>query len=495
LALVAGALVANPPMVSAVHSEGVNDNGLFELGPVGSTPTNILGGDAAGPDWADLFNGSGQVIPGAVDNFGGEAATFIADDRSVAGAVDRTVYAGSNKNNDAINTWNWASGNAPVKDDLSNVYAYAVKNTDGDLILYFGGERLSANGDSHIDFEFNQEEIALDKPTPLGQTAPTCGSDQSAGPADGSPCEFSGAKSEGDLIISLDYTKGGDLGSFEVRKFTNGTYTAVVTEPGPGCNDAFNDTAEDAICGFTNGAPINGGPWPNFDSHNALIAELPANAFAEFGINVTEALDETPCFATFGAHTRTSQSFTSELKDFAVGSFQVCQPDTALTASATVTFTFYEKNTGSAPLTKPGNFDFVKQSTALGTTACDSFGQVRVNPNDPASRNIGDNSSANGAVIGNGVLDPDETWQYFCTKNIGSSSTTTASSLTIATGHGIFNGTDTTFCSDDDPATAYEVATVSQGGANATPNCDQDEQPWRALVSRQSRLAPPRGWG
>jgi hypothetical protein len=275
----------------------------------------------------------------AVENFGGEAAAFIADDRSVSGSVDRTVFAGSNKNNDAISTWNWATGNAPVKDDLANVYAYAVKNDVGDLVLYFGGERLSPNGDSHIDLEFNQEEIKLDKATP-------CGSDQSAGPSDGSPCEFIGNKSEGDLIISLDYTKGGDLGSFEVRKFSNGNYVEVVTLPGPGCNDTFNGTAADAICGFTNGETIDGGGWPSYDSHNAVITQLPKNSFAEFGINVTEALDETPCFASFGAHTRTSQSFTSELKDFAVGSFQVCQPNTALTAGASVTFTFTRRTRG-----------------------------------------------------------------------------------------------------------------------------------------------------
>ena len=49
----------------------------------------------------------------------------------------------------------------PAKDDLSNVYLYAVTNELGELILYAGLERLDPGGSSHVDIEINQQPISL----------------------------------------------------------------------------------------------------------------------------------------------------------------------------------------------------------------------------------------------------------------------------------------------------------------------------------------------
>ena len=56
--------------------------GLFELGPGINDDeggvTNLYGiVTDSGPDWADLFNANGEVIPGAVESFGGLDAVFI----------------------------------------------------------------------------------------------------------------------------------------------------------------------------------------------------------------------------------------------------------------------------------------------------------------------------------------------------------------------------------------------------------------------------------
>jgi hypothetical protein len=466
LSLIGGLMVAQPGPVEALHP--VVDS-FFELGPDAPNPTNIVGDEEPDqPDWAEIFDENGdETLPA-----GGQAATFIADDLATSGSVDRTTFSSSNKNNDPIESWNWATGNVPVKDDLSNVYAYAAKSSNGDLLIYAGLERLSPNGDSHIDIEFNQNEVTLDQ---LLEDPPTdtCGVDQTAGAGDGAPCEFvteGGDKTENDFIVSLDYTKGGALGSLEVRRFMNGNYVHVFTLDGQGCNaeeDLQGPDNGDAICGFTNNGPINGGPWPNFDSKGAVTtADLPANSFAEFGINITKVLGDELCFATFGVHTRSSASFTAELKDFALGGFQVCQPDTALTVSAAVTYTFFETNTGSAPLTKPGgSLDFVSNKNSGGTSTCDDFAQKKVD-----GENVGD-------IDENGVLDPGETWQFTCTKTIGGTSgTSSATSTVVGTGHGLFNGTDTTFCTTLDPPVAFEQATIPDTQQTATPHCDQDEQ-------------------
>ena len=46
---------------------------------------------------------------------------------------------------------------------MTNVYAYATFDADGDLIIYSGFERIAPEGDSHVDIEFFQDPVALDE--------------------------------------------------------------------------------------------------------------------------------------------------------------------------------------------------------------------------------------------------------------------------------------------------------------------------------------------
>src|SRR3990170_8964544 len=131
-----------------VGSEAVHDENIFEL--EGNIVEN--GVTADGPDWGAIFNASGAVV----NLFGGEDAAFLMDDLSQSNATDDTTFASSNNNNDLVSTWSWDTGNAPAKDDLSNVYAYARRDASGDLILYTGLERLAEDGASHVDVQFNR---------------------------------------------------------------------------------------------------------------------------------------------------------------------------------------------------------------------------------------------------------------------------------------------------------------------------------------------------
>jgi hypothetical protein len=63
---------------------------------------------------------------------------------------------------------------------------------------------------------------------------------------------------------------------------------------------------------------------------------LPFESFFEGGINVTQLLGGTPCFSAFLAETRASRSETSTLKDFALGSFDVCGADVTKNCEATI---------------------------------------------------------------------------------------------------------------------------------------------------------------
>lgn len=304
-----GALVGAQP-ASAVH-----DDNLFELG--GVQAANILGDgdDANGPDWADIFDASGSPV--GLPTYGGVAASFIMDDNSLRGASDRTTFSGaggSNKNNDPISgpgdTWHWDSGNVPAKDDLTNLYAYAKQNpTSGNLVLYSGFERVDPSGDSHLDIEFFQDDVALDEAVPCNDPG-----------SDATPCAFAGTRTEGDFIVSMDFEVGGTIGTVSVREW-DGTQYALVEEltTGEGCNLA------DTICAFNNGTNIDGGPWPNINRTGNVVTNLERNAFTEFGIDLTALLGGTPCVSTFMGKTRSSSSFTAELKDFGgPTAFDIC---------------------------------------------------------------------------------------------------------------------------------------------------------------------------
>ncbi|HEV8573280.1 MAG TPA: hypothetical protein VGR43_01090 [Dehalococcoidia bacterium] len=287
----------------------VHDDGLFEVdGDIGEGP-------GAGPDWASVFDGSGNTV----NLFGGVSAVFIRDDITSTYHVDNTVFAQEDKNNDSVAGWNWKTGNNPPKDDFSNVYTYATRNSAGDLIIYGGAERLAKQGSSHVDFAFHQNGVGLDE-------APPCNTSPSP------PCEFTGVKTAGDVLIAMDFEDGGAIETLRIYEWTGNSWCLgdnippcppVATLEQGGCN------AADTICAFSNGSDIDGGPWVNYDRHGHETAELEENTFTEFGINISAVLGGDPCFAGFLPKTRSSFEINAQLKDFASPeAFEFCAAPT-----------------------------------------------------------------------------------------------------------------------------------------------------------------------
>jgi uncharacterized repeat protein (TIGR01451 family) len=349
------ALLGAVSIISIVGLLAVHFDGLFELGDEFGTPQSAdISGSALqdGCDWADLFDAdpTDAEIAAAVAACDGIDAAFVADQISQGKAKEETVFAkGSSKNNDPIENWQWLTGSSPGKNDLTNFYTYATLNDSNELVIYAGVERRVARGDSHIDFEFNQSLIGLDK-------LPPCENDLTGGAEDGPPCEFTGEKTLDDILVVMDFEKGGDLGSLEIRRWDGSEYVLQDAVGGESCN------AADTVCAINNGGSIDGGPWDNFDSKGNIVTTLDRNAFTEAGFNVTALLGHTPCFVTVQAKSRSSQSFTSTLKDFAQASFETCgielttsgygpSPDIPYSKGGDdVTFSFTIENTGGAEL-------------------------------------------------------------------------------------------------------------------------------------------------
>ncbi len=247
------------------------------------------------------------------------SAVFIADpiasDTTACGG-DPTVVGGGAKNGDAFNTITTTSGSVPGKDDLSNVYAVSHTRADtGHPEMFFAAERLVNNGDSHIDFEFLQSSV--------GVSAACSGS-------------FTGNRTEGDLLVAVDYTMGGTLAGASVWQWHCNADPGPQPADGTVCDPGGLSAAhyeQIAVPSFLTlavnaAAAIPCGGWV---CRLGAGTTLPQDDFLEGGIDLA-GIPFDGCFNSFLPHTRTAQSFTAGLKDFAGPvSFHSCR--TAVQAS------------------------------------------------------------------------------------------------------------------------------------------------------------------
>jgi LPXTG-site transpeptidase (sortase) family protein len=246
----------------------------------------------------------------------------IASDTTSCGGGDSTTVAGGAKNGDAFTSIGTASGAVPAKDDLSNVYAVSHTRADtGHPEVFFAAERLVNNGDSHMDFEFLQSVV--------GVTAACSGA-------------FTGNRTEGDLLVAVDFTAGGALAGTSVYQWHCLADPAVQPPDGTVCNPAgasppehYEVIAAPAFLTFlVNGAAISCGGWVCRDAISGNSTTVSTNDFLEGGVDLA-GIPFTGCFSTFLPHTRTAQSFTSGLKDFAGPvSFRSCRDPATSSTSA-----------------------------------------------------------------------------------------------------------------------------------------------------------------
>lgn len=454
LALMAGLLAVLASSASATHDLAFQLDGNTAVG----TATNF-GGNSQANDWETFFKRGVPDPPGDIALCGTKAAPvscgtgnpvtgFIAAGKSVDYALpDATTFATGSK--DTLNIapnpksgWQCSSSNnLGAKDDLVNVYTAAYRNPVADangnhhLIVYFGAEKSSNLGDNNIGIWFLQD--------------PTVGCTAGKGATD-----FTGQHVPGDVLLTAAFTNGG--GTATVQAFTwiagsgNGGVGSLST-PTTGflCDGA--STLNDVACAITNDATNQSNadgtinpPWNHPVKTAGTNGGLAAEEFYEGGvdvtqleINATQNLQANPCISTFVADTRSSQSPTATIFDFALGSLPACNPSTTMlsttaTASpATVhsgessTFSFYETNNGNTVLTSP-------HLTTDNSGGCLTPSLVT--------------GVAGGDANNNGVFDPGETWKFTCTV------TATTSDLTVtATGHGTDPlGRDVTVCTTSD---------------------------------------------
>ncbi len=299
-----GFVVLMASLIFGSQAFAVHDLHLFELD---ENATNNVA--VAGDDWDQVFGGTSGAV----------ATVFVADGDDFSGGItvppglptNDTSYftSGGSKDVNDINQWRHQTGDvAPDKDEILNAYAAAYVNTTdtananpGDLIIYFGLDRLANNGDAQVGFWFFQGTHSLNP--------------------DGT---FSGVHQVGDLLVLSHFTGGGAVDTIQVYEWVGPPDPDNLHLVGTGLDCALS--TDDKVCAAVNDLTQDA-PWP-------YVAKSPvkgqsANDFApgsfyEGGLNVTALGLDIGCGGTFLAETRSSQSLDAQLKDFAIGDFSLC---------------------------------------------------------------------------------------------------------------------------------------------------------------------------
>lgn len=252
-------------------------------------------------DWS-VLNADGT-------NFGtpsnGGIHTFVAD---VPGTTIFTT--GGSKDENDISQWRHTSGSVPDKDEITNAYAVAYV-VNGDLVVFFGADRLAQNGASNIGFWFFQDKVG-----PI-TTGPNAG-------------KFTGLHKVGDILLVSEFSQGGAIPVIRIFEWvgTGGDQHGGTTKEVADISPAECVTSAGDACAIVNKVTLTGVTWPYSPKFGAA-GSFPAGSFYEGGVNISAILrsrgiSEAPCFSSFLAETRSSDAFSAQLKDFVGGSFPVC---------------------------------------------------------------------------------------------------------------------------------------------------------------------------
>jgi hypothetical protein len=252
--------------------------------------------------------------------------------------TDTTVFVGgSNKNGDSPNSWVGGIQGVPDKNDILDMFMHVRRAGPNrtDSLWMFGGLSLdNTTGQRYFDFEMYQTDIYYDRPS---------GKWFGFGPDAGhTSWQFDAAGNvtrPGDIIFSAEY-QSSTLTKIEARIWVDRALLSI-TPAGFSWSGQFDGASTSAQFGYasilpkTAGAFYTGlgsgnntwtGPFQLVLVDNSLATNYTRDQFMEFSVNLTKlGLDPVTTFGSdicgtpfnrIVVKTRSSASFTSELKDF-----------------------------------------------------------------------------------------------------------------------------------------------------------------------------------
>ena len=323
-----------PGLALAVH-----DLAMQLDGDVSASTTTNVGGTTQAIDWDSLFdsNGAPKTKPAGFTATGFDP-DFVTNSNGSFNTSDQTTYSTGSKDTLPISGWQCNfDNNVNSKIDVMNAYAAAYLAANGDSIIYFALERNANTGDANVGFWFLQDDVGC----------------VSTGPSQ----TFSGNHTDGDLLIVSAFTKGGGVSTIDVYRWNGGAGGSLGATSVAHGADCKGTAGGDDVCATTNtGAPITGPittPWKTSNKTDGVGNTLQEAEFFEGGLNLTRTNLGGKCFNVFIGDTRSSQSLTATLFDFARGKLGECTSSTTTTPSIT----------GSAQIPQSGTLSVTDSAT------------------------------------------------------------------------------------------------------------------------------------
>ena len=159
----------------------------------------------------------------------------------------------------------------------------------------------------------------------------------------GGAVDWTGSHADGDVLVVSAFTNGGGVSNIDAYRW-DGDDGCIDNPVNPAVCDGLPigsggdckaSDGGDNICATTNSGPIEENnaittPWLTSDATLGVGHTVVPPDFFEGGINLTEAFEgigrsAPSCFSTFIADTRSSQSVTATLFDFARGQLGGCR--------------------------------------------------------------------------------------------------------------------------------------------------------------------------
>ena len=424
-------LVALVALFVTAGAQAVHDAGVFQLD--GDAQTSVNSTPPALEDWDKVcpaVSPPSRPLTDPVHCLGGTTATdhtFIPD--AFMSSTDDIFKGGTD---DAeISGWQWKqAGPSPDKADIEQAFAAQYTVTapgpyENHKLLYFGGTRFANNGNTNIGFWFFQDEVttlgtkAVQDPVTGAVSCPVqsgCGFDglHTAG------TKSLGGNIPGDIFILSAFTGGGEQPTIKVFEwvgpgnatkdylgsnncFTNACTLQPLAIPNtPGFNDNRCDAGaqEDVACALVNSGS-KPSPWLFQDKTSGAPANVFGDAeFYEGGLDLTGLGFGDVCFQSTLLNTRSSQSGTSVLQDFAIGGFGECTSDIVTTPQTGAGGSIPAAGL-DIPTTASGNTISVRDHADITVTGVSTFGgTVTFFLCGPLALNTSSNCESGGVQIG-----------------------------------------------------------------------------------------------
>lgn len=255
----------------------------------GAIPDGLIASLADGNDWLQGAGGTGVVDPPIDPDRAFIFHDAVDSPNNLPGdpTPDNSAYGGGNKEDDTRD-WVYVNSAGPnAKTDFRHVMAYGKLAGNGDAYVFLGAERVEGNGTMVVDFELNRKPFKI---YPAG------------GPAKPN-------RSEGDVLISLEYSNGGTNPVVTIYRITNvHNYSDGQTVDFVKIGDSITSAAVRSATNF------------QVLSSSGLGYEVEPFLFAEASVNISALGLPLDClnFSTGQIRSRTGGSpQSSQLKDAA----------------------------------------------------------------------------------------------------------------------------------------------------------------------------------